>query len=166
MSIFDVTYKDYVSEYLPPDKREPVTQAYFTALLSALQTLHNDTYLNFKPFVEDLSKQNAQRILFESILNSTFGVTSAPLIYIDNTGNDITPLILFNEGEGLVPTYFFNEGEPGGPVYLRNEGEITNNKTFIVFVPLAVYTAVGEPQIEKEVDRLKILGTNYTIQTY
>lgn len=165
-SFYNILWADFITEFLPPDKRETVNEAYITALLEPLQTVHNNTYNVFKPFVEDLAKQTGQRILFESVLNTTFNVVGPPFIYIDNSGDDVKPLVLFNESEGLAPTYFYNESEAQPPVYMNNESEITNNKNFIVYVPIAVYTAVGEEAIINEVERLRPASTFYSIVTY
>jgi len=166
MSIYNINFADFVIDYLPPDKREPVNKSFITALLAPVQTLHNDTFFTFKPLIEEQTKHNGQRILMESILNDTFGVTAAPLIYIDNSGDNITPLDLFNESEGFAPLFLFNESEAEPPTYFYNESEVTNNREFIVYVPTAVYAAVGEPAIKTEVDRLRPYSTFYTIIQY
>ena len=166
MSIFDLNYNLLVREYLPPDKREDKAVSWLTALLEPLQTLHDDTYLVYKPDVTGRAKQNGQKIILESILNEVFSVVGPQFIYIDNTGDNITADIFYNESEALPPFILHNESELEPPVYFNNEVELTNNKEFIVYVPLAIYTAVGEPAIKYEVDRLRPYSTFYTIQIY
>jgi hypothetical protein len=165
MSIYDINYRDFVADYLPPDKREERQIAWLTSLLKPLDTLHIDTFGDYKEDIIYRAKQNGQRILMESILNDTFGVIAAPFIYIDNTGDDITSQIFFNQSEGLPPVWFFQESETT-PVYFNNESELTNNKQFKVYVPVAVYAAVGENAIKAEVDRLRPYSTIYTIIQY
>lgn len=166
MSIYNITYKDFVIDQLPVDKRELVNVAYLTALLKPLETVHLDTFGPFRDQVVKKSKQNSQKILLESILNEKFGVVSAPFIYIDNSGDNIAPGVFFNEAEGLPPVFMFNISEGQPPKFLNNESEVSLNRNFVVFVPLAVFTAVGTIAIESELDRLKVYSTNYTIQTY
>lgn len=166
MSIYNLNMQNVVTEYLPPDKREPVEISWLTALLAPLQTLHNDTYLVYRPYITGRAKQNGQRIILEDVLNTTFGVVGPQFIYIDNSGNNILPKIFFNESEALPPTYLHNESELSTPFYLHNESEITNNRNFVVFVPLAVFNVVGAIAISEEVDRLRPYSTFYTIQTY
>lgn len=166
MGIYSITYKDFVIDQLPVDKRNLVNIAYFTALLKPVETVHNDTFGPYRDDIIERSKQNGQRILFESILNAKFGVVSAPFIYIDNNGDNVTPAILFNESEGLQPAILFNESEGQTPFFMVNESEMSTNRSFVVFVPIAVFTAVGSVAIEAEVDRLKPYSTSYTIQTY
>lgn len=166
MGVFNLLYNNLVVEYLPPDKREDKEISWLTALLTPLQTLHDDTYLVYKPYIEDRAKQTGQRIILESVLNATFGVVALPKIYIDNSGNNVLPDIFFNQSEGLPPFTLYNESELQPPIFFNNESELTNNRNFVVFVPIAVYTAVGEPAIKEEVDRLRPYSTFYTIQTY
>jgi len=164
-SFYTINWGDFVTDFLPPDKREDKNEAYITALLAPLQTLHNETYGVFRPTIEGIAKQNGQRILLEDILNTTFAVVGPQFIYIDNSGDDVLPAIFFNENEGLAPNYLFNESE-ATPFYFNNETEISNNKTFVVYVPAAVYALVGEPAIINEVDRLRPASTTYPITTY
>ncbi len=164
-SIYTIEWEDFIKDYLPPDKREVINIAYLKALLAPLTTVHNNTYNTFKPYIEDLAKQNGQRILLESILNTTFAVVGPPFIYIDNSGDDVLPVIFLNEDEGLTANFLFNESE-ATPFYFNNAAEISNNKNFVVFVPTAVYTSVGEPAIINEVERLRPASTFYTIVTY
>jgi hypothetical protein len=166
MSVFTLDYTLLITEYLPPDKREDVEISWLDALATPLQTLHNDTYLVYRPYITDRAKQTGQKIILESVLNATFGVVGPQFIYIDNSGDDVTPDIFFNEREGQPPFTLYNESEAQPPVYFNNESELTNNRNFVVFVPLAIYTAVGEPAIAFEVDRLRPYSTFYTIQTY
>jgi len=122
MSIFNLNFNNVVVEYLPPDKRKDVEISWLTALLAPLQTLHDDTFLVYRPDVTGRAKQNGQRIVLESILNNAFGVLTPPLIYIDNSGNNILPEIFFNESEALPPTFLSNESEAQPPFFLHNEG--------------------------------------------
>jgi len=164
-SFYTINWADFVTDFLPPDKREDINEAYITALLTPLQTIHNQTYGVFRPSIEAIAKQNGQRILLEDILNTTFAVVGPQFIYIDNSGDDILPAIFFNENEGLIPNNFFNESE-ATPFYFNNAAEISNNKNFVVYVPAAVYASVGEPAIINEIERLRPASTTYTITTY
>jgi len=166
MSIYVVNWDDFVTDYLPPDKREPVNKAFLGANLEPLNTLHVDTFDVFKPDIVDRAKHNGQRILMESVLNAAFSVVSAPFIYIDNSGDNVIPDIFFNESEGLPPYIFYNESEGQTPAYFNNQAEVTNNRNFVVYVPAAVYAAVGEPAIKQQVDRLRPYSTFYTIVQY
>lgn len=166
MGIYTINWGDFATDYLPPDKREPVTKAFLAANLEPLNTLHVDTFDVFKPDIIDRTKHNGQRILMESVLNAVFSVVSAPYIYIDNSGDNVTPDIFFNQSEALPPYYFFNEAEAQTPAYFNNEVEVTNNRNFIVYVPAAVYASVGEAAIKQQVDRLRPCSTFYTIVQY
>lgn len=165
MSIYTLNYGVFANEFLPPDKRAEVQKSWLMALLAPEQTLHDEVFLTYRPDVVARSKQNGQKIIMESILNETFGVVTAPFIYIDNTGDDKTPKTFFNKAEGYPPVIFTNSTE-GAPVFFVNSSELTQNNKFKVFVPLAVYNTVGEPKIAAEVDRLRPYSTTYEITTF
>jgi hypothetical protein len=166
MSIFNLNVDLVVREFLPPDKREDVEISWLNALLAPLQTLHDDTFLVYKPDVKARAKHNGQKVVLESILNDTFGVVGPQFILIDNTGDNVVADILYNESEGLPDFILHNESEAEPAVYFNNESELTNNREFVVKVPLAVYTAEGEAAIKFEIDRLRPYSTFYTITTY
>ena len=166
MSVYLINYTDFVTTYLPPDKREVTTVAFLTACLTPLKTLHDSTFSVYKPDVINRAKQNGQRILLEEVLNSAFSVTVAPFIYIDNSGDNITPDIFFNITEGLPPFTFYNLSEGQAPAYFNNTAEVTNNRNFVVYVPTAVFAANGAAAIKQQVDRLGPASTFYTIAQY
>lgn len=166
MSLYDLDYGIFANEYLPPDKRGDVHKSWQTALLAPEQSLHNDIFNVFRPDILGRAKQNGQKIIMESVLNDVFGVTGPSLIYIDNTGDDVRPVVFFNESEGYPPVYFYNESEGQPPVYFYNKSESIANNDFKVFVPSATYAAFGLARIAAEVDRLRPYSTNYTIISY
>lgn len=163
--IYDINYTDFVKDYLPPDKREEKEISWLVALLAPLETLHIDTFGAYRTDIIYRAKQNGQKLLMESILNDTFGVVALPFIYIDNSGDNVEPTVFFQTTEGLDGVLFFNVSELT-PQFMSNEIEVNNNKEFKVYVPIAVYTSVGEPAIKKEVDRLRPYSTIYQIITY
>lgn len=165
MSFYDVNFRDFIADYLPPDKREERNIAYLTALLKPLETLHVSTFQGFRDATIEDAKENGQKLILEDVLNKYFGIISAPFIYIDNSGDDVAPLLLYQIEEAQVPTFFYQETE-STPVYLAQEDEVNNNKEFKVFVPTAVYLANGEDNIRAQVDRLRPYSTYYTIIQY
>ena len=165
MSVYDINYKSFVGDFLPPDKRAAVNVAYITDLLKPLETLHVSTFGPFRDGTISDAKENGQRILIESVLNTAFSVITAPYIYIDNSGDDVAPLVLFQIEENLLGTFFYQETELL-PVYLSQEQEVNNNREFKVFVPTAVYAANGENKIRVQVDRLRPYSTIYSIIQY
>ena len=166
MSVFTLNTDLIVREYLPPDKREDKEISWLNALLAPLQTLHDDTYLVYRPDVTGRAKRTGQRIVLESVLNDVFNVVGPQFIYIDNSGNNVTSDIFFNQSEGLPASFFFNQSEGQPAFFLKNESELTNNKEFKVYVPTAIYLANGEDTIRSEVDILRPYSTIYTIIQY
>lgn len=165
MSIYALDFSIFSNEFLPPDKRATVQRSWLKALLTPEQTLHNEIFITYRPDVIARSKHNGQKVIMEAVLNETFNVTSLPFIYIDNTGDDKNPVTFFNKSEGYPPVIFTNSDE-GAPVFFVNKSELEQNNDFKVYVPLAVYNAVGSPRIAAEVDRLRPYSTNYIIISY
>lgn len=165
-SIYDINFNIFVNENLPPNKREEKQKAWLGALVTPLQTLHDDIFNVYRPDVIARAKHNGQKIIMESVLNSTFGVVAPPYIYIDNTGDDKRPETFYNEFEGYPPQTFFNESELEPPFYFVNQSETIQNNDFKVYVPSAVLASFGSPLIASEVDRLRPYSTNYLIISY
>ena len=165
MSIYDLDFSIFANEFLPPDKRGTVQNAWQTALLTPGQQLHDEIFSTYRPDVIARSKHNGQKVIMEAVLNETFNITALPFIYIDNTGDDIRPQTFFNQSEGYPPVILYNESE-GTPFYFNNKSESQQNNDFKVYVPAAVYAANGEARIAAEVDRLRPYSTNYTIISY
>jgi hypothetical protein len=166
MSIYNLDYSIFANEFLPPDKRGTVQNAWQKAVVTPEQNLHNDVFLTYRPDVIARSKHNGQKVVMEAVLNETFNIVSLPFIYIDNTGDDVNPITFFNINEGYPAVTFYNDNESQPVVSFFNETEAEQNNNFKVYVPAATYTAQGVAKIAAEVDRLRPYSTNYTIISY
>lgn len=166
MSLYSLDYNIFINEFLPPDKRAPIMKAFLGANLTPVNTLHEAVFTTYRPEVLAKTKHNGQKIILEAVLNEVFNTTAPALIYIDNTGDDKPPLTFFNQFEGYPQITFYNqsEGQPGATFYNQSEAEANND--FIVYVPAAIYSAVGVAKIRAEVDRLRPYSTNYTVISY
>tara|TARA_R110001606_G_scaffold138471_1_gene276631 strand:- start:1019 stop:1519 length:501 start_codon:yes stop_codon:yes gene_type:complete len=166
MSIYSLDYSIFANEFLPPDKRGTVQNSWQKALLTPEQNLHNEVFITYRPDVIARSKHNGQKVVMEAVLNETFNIVSLPFIYIDNSGDDVAPITLFNETEGYPAVTFYNSNESQPGVFLFNTTEANTNNEFKVYVPAATYNAQGEAKIAAEVDRLRPYSTNYIIISY
>lgn len=180
MGIYDQTYKTIINRLLPPDKRGKGIIAYLTDLLSPLQQVHDDVFVDgnlsggvvYRTDTLQKAHYNAQKIVFEKVLNKRFSVTSAPFIYIDLIRNAAQFNYFFNESEAR-PVYMYNEGElPDQPLYMWNESEIIPNYSFIIYVPTALWTTLGandtirEGYVRAVADSYNIDGIGYLILEY
>lgn len=166
MSIYSVDYTILINELLPVDKREPIHKAWLKANLKTIIENHSTIFTTFYNQIIAETKHNGQKIIMEDVLNTVFGVVSAPFIYIDNTGNKVNPETFFNESESYPAKILFNESEAQPALFFYNNSETAQNSDFIVYVPAAVYSANGEAKIRSEVDRLRPYGTKYTVVSY
>lgn len=166
MSLYDLNFEIFVNEYLPPNKRAPIQKSWLNALMAPQQALHNDIFGTFYPDIIARSKQNGQKIIMEDVLNSVFNVSGPSFIYIDNTGDDKRPEVIFNEFEGYPPSILFNESEGQPAFFFINQSETVQSNDFKVYVPAATYSAFGEARIAAEIDRLRPYSTTYVIISY
>ena len=166
MSIYNLDYDILIKENLPVDKRKDIEISWLNALFVTIKQLHIDIFITYRTDVIARAKHNGQKIIAESILNDTFGVVSAPFIYIDNTGDDVTPITFYNKSEGLPAQYFWNESEGQPAKFIFNESEASRNNEFTVFVPAAVLAANGAAIIRAEVDKIRPYSTSFTIIGY
>lgn len=131
-----------------------------------------DTWIGFR----ERRKYKFQTVLMEFILNKHFDTTMSyrptlPDIYIEtNTLNNIPGVYFFNNSENQ-PQYIFNNAE-SSPFYLWNTDEYLPEYDFTVFVPVAVWTALGataeerDAVIQWEVDKYKFASIKNNIETY
>jgi hypothetical protein len=173
MAIYDIDFSLVAERLLPPNKRNPVMLAWITALFTPLQQLHDDIFTNYRPDVIFRTRYNSQTIVLEGILNFIFDVQSVNKIYIDNTDNNLDQVFFYKETEGYLPVFFSTETEDE-PVYFYNEDEYLVDFDFIVYVP-STWTDSStsgrsfsdfDLQIENEVEKYRIMGTNYEVLSY
>lgn len=166
MSKFDVDFGLIAERISPTHKRGATTNFWLGALLKPLQTLRDTVFNTDAPLLEDEAKKNSQTIVFEQILNDLAGVTEPPKIFIENNLSTVDQLIFRKKNEGYPAVFHRNQAEvPSSPVYYRNEVETITDFDFIVYVPSAVF-ATSEQVIRAEVERVKLIGVNYDVQSY
>lgn len=89
-------------------------------------------------------------------------------IYItDGTGDNDT--FLFNQSENEAETYIFNASEAEDDLFIFNADEFSGDADFTVFIPDTLPpTITGDYSIAMKalINKFKIAGTSYTIQTY
>ncbi len=167
MSKYDVNFALIAERVLPPDKRGPVLLAWFWSWLYPLQQLSADFFGTFAPLIIDFTRRNAQKIVLEKILNDAFPNISEGLIYINNQGDDISPIFFHNTSEGYKGITFYNSSEiPDSPRYFRNVSEISSGNIFTVYVPAYVLSTYGEDDISLEIEKYRVYGTTFIIVSY
>ncbi len=164
--IYTVDFKLVADRTSPPTKRGVIFAALFRALLKPLKDLRDDLFDTYRPDVSQRTKYNSQTVVMEQILNNLAGISMAPLIYIENKTILAEMNFFYNEAEGFPAHYFANEAEiPDTPIYFFNDDEQIEEFDFIVWVPDASF-ADWEIRIRAEVDKYKIAGVNYDVQSY
>ena len=166
MSLFDVNYEILAELNTPPYRRRPKILNFLAALVSPIQTDHDEFFNVFKPDIELRTKYNAQKIVFEAVLNSEFGVEIAPFIYIMNNFGGGNAVIVHNEAESIRSYVSFNESE-ANPVYFYNEAEILPEFDFTIYVPAALVPgSFTIDQVRALAEGIALVGTTFNIQTF
>lgn len=149
---------------LPPVLRGEKLQAIVKALIKPLQTL-NDEFVIYINDTFYLISFTGQVIYLEKVLNDLYD-SSLRRIYIQNGTLLGLPPYIYNVVENRERyIYRKNETNPN-QLYLRNIQEYTSSNDFIVFVPSGINTPQLETQIKAIVNRYKLAGKRYSIQTF
>ena len=160
-SIYEATYVD----------SDGVAQSFSGVIPTntAFWTLINTVFIGS----DERSKYNAQKLLFEYALNRFFRVAASPAdqIYITNNFIDSGQNFLMNTGSNdssLMPLNSMYQIDYMGlfPTYQ------TNTNDYTIFVPIAVFTALGDTNDNREnavrnfADIYNLAGMRYDVQSY
>ncbi len=160
--MFNIDFQDIIRKLLPAALRSSNLKDVLNALIKPLKNL-NTTFKSWKDGVDYDLQFNGQTMYLQRVLNDQFD-TVLRRIYIEDT-SIINNVYVANKSEGSVTLYLANKSETSAPVvYLENLSEQVNQIHFKVRVPAAlVFSSI---QMRALVDKYKIAGKNYTIQTY
>lgn len=162
--MFSVNFKNIVDQNLPPKTGAdvPITKAWLYSLIQPLIELYA-IFSSYRIQALYTLSFTGQVIYLEKLLNDTFN-NGGTEIFIEDGILKIAPF-LFNTAEDADPFYVFNTGETSEDnLYIYNTAEYTGNLDFIVKVPAAL--VFDENQMKSLINKYKLAGKNYTIQTY
>lgn len=162
--MFSVNFKNIVNQNLPPKTGTdtPLTKAWLYSLIQPLIELYA-IFSSYRIQALYTLSFTGQVIYLEKLLNDTFN-NGGTEIFIEDGSLKIAPF-LFNTAEDAEPFFVYNTAETDEPnTYLYNTAEYTGNLDFIVKVPVAL--VFDENQMKSLINKYKLAGKNYTIQTY
>ncbi len=145
---------------IPNQWRKPKFKDWIKVFLSGIKSIHLE-FLSFRDDTTYWLYFNGQIIYLEHVLDDQFDPINRG-IYIENTA-DVQYYYLYNNIE-QQPVYLNNASENASADYLLNESEYNNVYTFIVWVPSSVQ--FDEFKMRAIIDRYRLAGKTYTIQTY
>lgn len=157
--MFNINIDIIIRQILPPRKRSNSILEFLQAAVKPLKQLHQ-SFLDRRQQTLFYMAYNSQVIYLERLLNIVFN-SGNPGIYIDDAVQ-FDYWFLYNTAENH-PQYIYNTDE-NQPVWLYNQTEFETNYDFIVFVPLGLQ--FNENQMKALINRYKLAGKRYTIQTY
>jgi len=169
MSIYTANFEKFGVSLIPVKIRKAIMDAYIKSILNPLKETQQQLLVTFRAQAIDEAKRNAQTIMLEDRLNSTYGTTG---IYIETFTANLDINFFYNTNEVTPPpVYYFNESEsPTGDdiIYMYNTVEYEPTNNFTVYIPTADVTA--DPDLPAKVSdfvlKYKVAGTTYNITTY
>lgn len=162
--MFSVNFKNIIDQNLPPKTGTdtPITKAWLYSLIQPIIELYA-IFSSYRIQALYTLSFTGQVIYLEKLLNDTFN-NGGTEIFIEDGILKIAQF-LFNTAEDADPFYVFNTAETNEEnLYLYNTAEYTGNLDFIVKVPTAL--VFDENQMKSLINKYKLAGKNYIIQTY
>lgn len=111
----------------------------------------------------DRVKYTGQTMSLEEMLNQQYPSANGG-IYILNTINVLPVEHIYNLSDGQLENYIYNLSDGQAVSYIYNVSDYVGGVDFIVYVPSAV--VFEEIKMRLQIDRYRLAGKIYTIQTY
>lgn len=166
MGLFNTVWRTQVTKLLPPQLRSTSVIDWITSLVQPLQVVISANV----PYDEETRRRamyNGQKIVLQDALNVIFS-QPANSIYIGTNQSIVALEYIYNEVEDPLVTFTFNEAEVPDAFFSFNEAEAAGGGSFdfIVYVPISIHTTELERRIRAEVNKYKLAGKTFTIETY
>lgn len=165
MSLFSVSFRKQVKDFLAPILRGETTIDFLYSLMKPLQTAINDN-VSFEEETERRAKYNGRKIIIQTALNEIMGVTISPFILVETRQIflGIAPVI-YNEGEIGITAVIGNEVE-NTMIIINNSEETAFSEDVVVKIPIGLSTTDFDTNVEAEFLRYKVAGVTYRVETY
>lgn len=151
-----------INQLIPFVLRRPKMVSWLLACLKPLEPL-NDSFQQFAEETPINATYNGQTIILQYALNWIFG-TPQGTIWIENVNNTLTTTYIFTNAESQPERYIYLASEAAVPTHIYQNQEFSTSEDFIVHIPTAMASFQGFVRIV--VDRIKIAGTYYIVNTY
>jgi len=160
--MFNIDFQDIINKLLPAAFRNSNIKELLFAMIKPLKDL-NTSFKSHKDVIDYDLQFNGQTMYLKHVLNDLFDPTLRR-IYIEDT-SIINNVYVATKAEGSVTLYLATKAETTAPVvYLETLSEQVNQIHFKVRVPIAL--TFSSIKMRTLVDKYKLAGKNYTIQTY
>jgi len=160
--MFSVNFKNIIDQNLPPKTGAdvPITKSWLYSLIQPLIELYA-IFSSYRIQALYTLSFTGQVIYLEKLLNDTFN-NGGTEIFIED-GGKIAPFI-FNTEENEPDLFIYNTEENEPDLFIYNTEEYPGNVDFIVKVPTAL--VCDDNHMKSLINKYKLAGKNYTIQTY
>lgn len=144
------------------ERRKPRILAEVDALIAPLVDLYN----RFQQLVTEAQfylSYNGQQLSIEWLLNDVWPLAGGG-IFIETVNANIQPLFGSNKEDQQPPIYVSNKEDNMPPLFISNLEDYFTQYDFIVWVPATL--VFDESKMKTLINRYKLAGKRYTIQTY
>lgn len=165
LKMFDIDFNLLAVRILPAAMRGEKFVAWAKTLVKPLTTFH----VTFKAYVDDTLfyvRHTGSKLSMEHALNTLYPLAGGD-IYIKTLGANLAQPYIYKLSESTFPIYIYKLSESTFPAYIYKLSELGlngNDYDFIVWVPVAL--TFDEDKMRAVVDRYKLAGIRYDIQTY
>ncbi len=167
--MFNVNLISVITWLLPSFLRGKAIIALLKALVLPLQNLHLslDAFRSQKQYELSIT---GQVIWLEKMLNSIFDPINEH-IYIEDVEADVRVYIA-HKNENRRPPYIYHRAESSYQTFIYHRNEILLQSSFTVMVPVLIYNDLlqnnssGLNKMKANINKYKMFGTTYTIQSY
>lgn len=163
-AFYEIDFQFQVDRLTPPFKRKPKIMSYLFALISPLQT-NNNSFSSYVDTVVRSTKINGQVIVLDQVLTEFLNIPIGdPRVIIQtfNVEDDFT----VGASEDFSSGVFATAAVADAGVYADDSLTKVN---FKVKVPSIVWTATTneqKQQFKEVINKAKLYGTSYIIETY
>jgi len=160
--MYSINWINLVKMLLPPFLRKSKQLAWLTCIISNQITyVYNQFNVYRQQKLYDLSI-TGQVIYLEKLLNDKYN-NGFSGIWI--ASENISTLFLANKAENFTPIYLANKSEIS-PIYVGNKSEYLQQYNFIIWVPISIFNLIDIAEMRSLVDKYRIAGKNYNIQSF
>jgi len=167
--MFNISLISVITWLLPSFLRGNAIIALLKCLVLPLQNLHLslDVFRTQKKYELSIT---SQVIWLEKMLNTIFDPINE-LIYIEDVEADVQVYIA-HKFENRRPPYIYHRAECAYHTFIYHRSEMLLQSNFTVMVPVLIYNGLlqnnssGLNQMKASINKYKLFGTTYTIQSY
>lgn len=157
MTLFNINWREFIVNWLPPSKRLENFIDYIESLITGIAA-NSVSFQSFESNQNTRVKVTGQIVVLRNFLIQKFGISG---IEIETNRTKIDRLLFYTEAESQ-PIRFFTESE-NRPFFMFTEAEVTQEVDFTVSVPSISFNNQIRAQIEAEISSFVLAGKIFNV---